>query len=165
MAYTDPLYQDTPGKFVEQFFKEPMVLTTPRIFIDICDGDIEIALFLSQCYYWLTRGKRSDGFFWKSDVEWLQETGLTHSKLIRARKMLKSKDLITIKKLKAEGSPTLHYKVNCVNLYKTMMAIAETDLGKEKYPKKGNRPEIYTSNTDPSSETMKMALSLKDIPF
>lgn len=75
-------------------------------------GDLETAIILSQLIYWCDRGKRSDGYIFKSYKEWKQETSLSEYKVRQAINKLKGKGILLIKTERANGSPTLHYKLD-----------------------------------------------------
>lgn len=58
-----------------------------RTFVDLGVG-ITGALMLSQCVYWSTRTQRGDGWFYKTQAEWSDETGLSRREQETARKRL-----------------------------------------------------------------------------
>lgn len=58
-----------------------------RTFVDLGVG-ITGALMLSQCVYWSTRTKNAEGWFYKTQAEWTDETGLTRREQETARKKL-----------------------------------------------------------------------------
>ena len=64
-----------------------------RTFVDLGLG-ITGALMLSQCVYWSTRTKDSDGWFYKTQSEWTEETGMTRREQETARKKLVSKGYV-----------------------------------------------------------------------
>jgi len=103
------------------------ILTIPRLYIDILDGDVKAALLLSQIVYWSDKSKRTDGWFWKSFKEWNDELGLTQKVVVRAVSVLKDLGLIETKVKRAMGAPTTHYKVNLQLL--TNLIIAKGDNG------------------------------------
>ena len=84
------------------------ILTIPRIYIDITDGDHLAALFLSQCIYWSDKGSKE--WFYKSDREWEEELGLSHSQVSRIRKKLDP--ILKTKVKRANGAPTTHYMID-----------------------------------------------------
>lgn len=51
---------------------------------------VNAALMLSQAVYWSIRTKNPDGWFWKTQDEWEEETGLTRREQESARKQLRS---------------------------------------------------------------------------
>ena len=61
-----------------------------RTFVDLGVG-ITGALMLSQCVYWSTRTKDDEGWFYKTQAEWTNETGMTRREQETARKKLVSK--------------------------------------------------------------------------
>lgn len=58
-----------------------------RAYVDLGLG-ITGALMLSQCVYWRTRTSSPEGWFYKSQAEWQQETGLGRREQETARKRL-----------------------------------------------------------------------------
>ncbi|UPT53256.1 hypothetical protein [Synechococcus phage Yong-L1-251] len=64
-----------------------------RTFVDLGLG-ITGALMLSQCVYWSTRTKDSDGWFYKTQAEWTEETGMTRREQETARKKLVGKGYV-----------------------------------------------------------------------
>jgi hypothetical protein len=80
-----------------------------RVFAEIGGGAIP-GLFLSQAFYWTSRTKDPDGWFYKTQEEWCDETALIRSEQDRARRELKSRKLIEEQK---RGLPCkLYYRVN-----------------------------------------------------
>ncbi len=84
------------------------ILTIPRLFIEIT-GDVNSALLLSQLIYW--QDKKNGEWVYKSYKEWTAEIGLSEKVVRRASKNLQEKGLIETKLKRANGSPTLHYKL------------------------------------------------------
>ena len=79
-----------------------------RCFVTIT-GTVTAALMLSQAVYWSKRTKE-DGWFYKTQEEWTEETGLTRGEQDEARKRLKSYGYLDEKR---QGMPArLHYRVN-----------------------------------------------------
>jgi len=58
------------------------------------------------------RGGARDGFIYKSAKEWNEETGLTPYAVNKARKKLQAIGMLETKKKRANGSPTIHYRLN-----------------------------------------------------
>ncbi len=75
-------------------------------------GDIETAIFFQQIHYWSDKGGRQDGFIYKTQEEIEYETTLTRFQQDRVRKKLVNQGLLEVKKVKANGVPTLHYKLS-----------------------------------------------------
>lgn len=91
-------------------------LNIPVAFIKMT-GDINQAILLNQIIYWSDRSTRKDGYFYKSYPEWAEEIFLTKYQVTTAANKLKEKGLISTKLMKANGAPTLHYKVRSKSLY------------------------------------------------
>lgn len=83
-------------------------------------GGIEEAIFIQQLNYWMDKTKRKDGFVYKTQKEFEKETTLSRRQQERIRKKFLSKNIIETKKIKANGSPTWHYKINYGELEKIL---------------------------------------------
>jgi len=84
-------------------------------------GGVKAGIFLSQLLYWSDKGKRADGFIWKTQEEWELETALTRREQETARKTLKAKRLLDER---LEGIPAkLYYKINTDLLYELLEAL------------------------------------------
>lgn len=86
------------------------ILTIPRIFVDLV-GDLETALFLSQVLYWSDKGSQDGGWFYKTYAEWEEEICLNEYKVRKAKNKLEEMGLIETKIKKANGNPTVHYRL------------------------------------------------------
>jgi len=73
-------------------------------------GDIQTAIYFQQLYYWRDKGGRKDGYVYKSKKEIEKETTLSRFHQDKARKKLVELGWISVKKFKANGAPTLHFK-------------------------------------------------------
>jgi hypothetical protein len=94
-----------------------------RAFVDLGVG-ITGALMLSQCVYWSTRTKNPDGWFYKTQSEWADETGLTRREQETARKRLIAKGYVVEVR---RGVPCkVYYKLNREALEADLWQIAQT---------------------------------------
>jgi hypothetical protein len=74
-------------------------------------GSVTAALMLSQAIYWTPRTRDRYGWFYKSQKDWEEETGLTRSEQEIARKLLR---VTGFWHEKLRGVPaTLYYCVDC----------------------------------------------------
>lgn len=81
------------------------------------------SLMLSQMVYWSKRTKDQNGYFYKTQDEWLEETGLTRYEQEGARKRLKELGFISEHK---HGVPCkVHFKVNHECLYSALIQYVE----------------------------------------
>lgn len=96
-----------------------------RCFVTIT-GSVTAAVMLSQAVYWSTRTQDPDGWFWKTQADWEEETGLTRREQETARKTLRNLGLI---EENLAGVPaTLHFKVNKVALKASMANCAKPSM-------------------------------------
>ncbi len=84
-----------------------------RVFAEI-GGSVTAGVFLSQAVYWSQRTKDSDGWFWKTQKEWFEETYLKRREQEAARRELRAIGVLEEKK---KGTPAkLYFKINLETL-------------------------------------------------
>lgn len=119
-------------------------------------GSVKAAIFLCQLLYWTGKGKRADGFIWKTQAEMETETALTRSEQETARKKLKR---LGILEEKLHGIPAkLHYRINAARLLELIEAFYDNqDCGKPANCDAGNLQtitEITTEITDNTADAV-----------
>lgn len=80
----------------------------PELSIEL--GGIPEAIYYQQLYYWRDKGNRPDGFIYKTKEEIEEETTLSREQQDRIKKKLIDLGWLEVKRIKANGAPTLHYK-------------------------------------------------------
>lgn len=100
---------------VSEFSGQKNSITIPRIYIKLCGGDFTTAAVLSQLVFWSAKGKRADGYFWKSYEEIaneLCEDEITVEQVRYAVKKLKNLlcDCFFVEVKRANGITTNHYR-------------------------------------------------------
>ena len=81
-------------------------------------GSTVAAIFLSQAWYWSKRHADDDGWFYKSGIEWEEETRLSRSEQETARKHCKAAGVI---EERLKGVPaTLYYRVVKEKVYELL---------------------------------------------
>ncbi len=90
-------------------------------------GSIEAAIYLQQLYYWRDKGSREDEFIYKTKDEIEEETTLTRRQQDPIRKKLERLGVLETKLLKANGTPTLHYRLNIGRLNE-LLGVATTKI-------------------------------------
>lgn len=127
------------------------------------------ALMLSQMVYWSKRTKDKNGFFYKTQDDWLEETGLTRYEQEGARKKLKELGFILERK---HGVPCkVHFKVNHEHLYLALIQYAENQqTGMWETPKLGcgkptnNDAENQQTNTENTTKnTSESTTDINDV--
>lgn len=105
------MLKEMAGQLAGQLVGQANILTIPRLFLE-CLGDLESALLLAQILYWSDKGKKGGGWFYKTYDEWYEELALTKYQVTKAKNKLAAEGLIETKVMKANGNPTVHYRVN-----------------------------------------------------
>lgn len=94
---------------VREISGQSNTLTIPRFYVDLCGGDIQVALFLTQCIEGYN--DNADGWFAKTAAEWKQEICIGRSTLDRATKTLEEKGVLETAIRKINEAPTKHYRI------------------------------------------------------
>lgn len=89
------------------FFDRPIAFH--RVLVRVTGG-VKSALMLGQLIYWSKRTKDVDGWVYKTQKEWEEETGLTRREQETARKMLVERKVIEEKLAKSPAK--LHYRIH-----------------------------------------------------
>jgi len=89
-------------------------------------GGVKQAIFVSQLLYWTDKGSRADGFIWKTQEEWTDETGLSAGEQRTARKHLVEQGIL-IERLQ-DIPARLYYKLNLDTLQARMEEYYEQDM-------------------------------------
>jgi hypothetical protein len=99
-------------------------IMVPLTYVHLCDGNWDMAVLLRQIAYWTgyyTQKGRRDGWFYKTYDEWARDTGIKESRVRRAIRGSSRRDsrMVTLQMLgvetkikKANGAPTVHYRID-----------------------------------------------------
>lgn len=125
-------------------------------------GGVKQAVFISQLLYWDEKGSRPDGFIWKTQKEFENETGLTRYEQETARKHLKASGVLEEKK---HGIPAkLHYRLNFKKLLEAFEKYQQTSMQKPRIQGCGNpansdveTPQCITESTHESTTEKEVA--------
>lgn len=118
-------------------------------------GGINEAIYWQQIYYWSDKGKRDDGFVYKTKGEIEAETTLTRDQQDRARKNLEKQGYLVTKLIKANGAPTLHYKPAIGLVENQLIQSQETHQSEKRETSQSiteSTQESTTESTTPASE-------------
>lgn len=95
-----------------------------RVFVDLT-GSVMAALMLSQAMYWTGRGDDKTGWFWKTQSEWQDETGMNRYQQDKARAVLREHDFW---QEELRGLPAkMHYRVNQDRLMGAVVSLSTVD--------------------------------------
>jgi hypothetical protein len=97
---------------------------TPRLYVDLFDGDLVAAVWLNQVVYW--DGKTSEPIgFYKTYAEWKRELGLSQYQVRRVALACQRLGFVNITFRKVYGTPKNHYLVVWPVLLKALKATLE----------------------------------------
>lgn len=114
--------RETIQSLIKQATGERNTVLTPRLFIDLLDGDCNAALVLNQVLYWCERSTHPEGWFYKTYDQWHEELHLTKYQIKRVfdgdprvakpKKTLRDIGVETQVRRAPSGSPTVHYRID-----------------------------------------------------
>lgn len=96
---------------ISQISGQENIVVVPKLFVKLT-GDLTTAILLNQIVFYSDKSKRTDGYFYKSYKEWEEEVCLTKRQVSYSTAKLKEMGLVETKLMKANGAPTLHYKLD-----------------------------------------------------
>jgi len=140
---------DVMKQFIKAMSGQENMVSIPKLYIQMFGGDIDIAILLSQVVYWSDKSKRTDGYFYKTYSEWENEIGLSEYKIKKAVKQLKESEIIETKLKRANGSPTIHYKLNMSNLQNLIIKFLDNQETSE-----SESIKISESESEETSESL-----------
>lgn len=101
------------------------VIAFHRPLADVAGGATG-GLFLSQLLYWSDKGSDPDGWIYKTQAEWTEETALTRWEQERARKVLREKGIL--EEQRRDVPARLYYRLN-IDALASMLNHALKDEG------------------------------------
>lgn len=147
---------------ISDFLDRPIAFH--RVFVSI-SGSVTGAVFLSQALYWSKRTTSSDGFFYKTQAEWEEETGLSRREQETVRKRLKA---IGILSEALRGTPAkLYYKVE-IDVLESALSPDKDDVKRQTSMAESAKldwrkaPNLHTENT---TETTTKNAPRRDVGF
>ncbi|MCQ6531117.1 conserved phage C-terminal domain-containing protein [Bacillus mycoides] len=102
---------NTIRTIISQISGQENIVVVPKLFVKLT-GDLTTAILLNQIVFYSDKSKRTDGYFYKSHKEWEEEICLTKRQVSYSTAKLKEMGLVETKLMKANGAPTLHYKLD-----------------------------------------------------
>ncbi len=109
-------------KQIDKFFDRRPILYQPGLAIVL--ESVNAAIILYQLLYWHQKGKREDGFIFKTSEELRRETGLSRTQQDNGIRRLISLGIVD-KKL-AQIPAKRHFRVNFVELQKRLPGLKQT---------------------------------------
>lgn len=104
------------------------------------------AILLSQLEYWSDKTGRNDGWLYKTKEELTDETSLSRFQQDQARGKLQALGLIETKVRRANGKPTIHYRVAFPKVRNLLYEALETDDSEKRETR-----QCITENTQEST--------------
>lgn len=137
--------------FLTKLLDRPIAFHRP--FVDLGVG-VTGALMLSQAIYWSKRTRDADGWFYKTQIDWQDETGMTRTEQDNARKRLKAIGVLQEHK---KGVPCkVYYRIDFEALQTRLQETCKLDSGKPANSDAGN-PQTITETTAETTTESKQA--------
>jgi len=150
---------------ISQFSGQNNIITINVAYVDFV-GDIETAILLSQIIYWTDRTTRNDGFFYKTDEDWQEEIRLSKYAIRKARKKLEEMGFLETKVKKANGNPTVHYRLDrhrFVESFISFLRNRKNEIAKTKKRNCENKISLTEITTETTTEITTSIVNDKNI--
>ncbi|MFS0784752.1 conserved phage C-terminal domain-containing protein [Bacillus sp. 1P06AnD] len=158
-------YKQHVFSLIAQLTGQSNIITVNVALVNFVD-DFETGLFLSQLIYWSDRGTRKDGFFYKTDEEWQQEIMLSQYSIRKARRRLEKMGLLETKVMKANGSPTVHYRFNksrFSDLFISFLRNQKNEIADSKERSFENESSLTEITTETTTEINNISIPFSEI--
>lgn len=149
-------------EFIKRISGQANFIGTPRVYIDMFDGDLVAAVWFNQVVYWDGKNKNPIGFY-KTYSEWYEELGLTESQVRRVAKLCEQMGLVNIAFHKVYGTPKNHYLVIWDELLKRLSPNLHFPQGQESEPSETSGSEGKESSGSIEGKESSPSLSIEEI--
>ncbi|WP_144508203.1 DnaD domain-containing protein [Bacillus thuringiensis] len=109
---------------ISQISGQDNIVVVPKLFVKLT-GDITTAILLNQIVFYSDKSKRTDGFFYKTYKEWKDEICLTERQVRYSTRKLVDRGLVETVLKKANGAPTVHYKLDYNKLVESILTLCQ----------------------------------------
>ncbi|PGC72653.1 hypothetical protein [Bacillus wiedmannii] len=137
---------NTIRTIISQISGQENIVVVPKLFIKLT-GDLTTAVLLNQIVFYSDKSKRTDGYFYKSHKEWQEEICLTKRQVSYSTAKLKEMGLVDTKLMKANGAPTLHYKLDYDKLVDWIVTNCNNGKSQNVTMDSNNLSQSLTENT------------------
>ncbi|ABK88177.1 TPA: conserved phage C-terminal domain-containing protein [Bacillus cereus] len=149
---------NTIRTIISQMSGQENIVVVPKLFVKLT-GDLTTAILLNQIVFYSDKSKRKDGFFYKTYKEWEEEICLTERQVRYSTKKLVASGYVETALKKANGAPTVHYKLDFDKLLDSIL----TNCQNGNLHIVGMEPDkMSESLTEITTETTTKITTLKD---
>lgn len=111
VPYLDEYPQDDRFHILRETTGNGNRISIERIYIEVMGGDVLGGLFVSQLVFWSRKGKRKDGWFYRTQDEWEKRDYLSRRMVEKYTKACGKAGWLETKLMRANGAPTTHYRI------------------------------------------------------
>jgi hypothetical protein len=131
---------------IKRFSGQENTFVVPKMYVQYT-GDLTTAVLLNQIVFYSDKSKRTDGYFYKSYKEWEEDICLTERQVRHSVNKLKEKNVLETKLMKANGSPTVHYKLDYDKLVESILTLCQNPILQNVSIQSNNMSESLTEIT------------------
>ena len=158
----DNSFQQQIFAMIEENTGKNPCIAIPQAIFRFC-GVHDAAVLLSQLIYWCDKGKSPDRYIFKTYCEWHDETHLSEYRVKKAAKKLEAMGILKIKKKKAHGAPTMHYKLDCKALTDAFLKFLRNETENLKNSSCNPSESITKNTSEITTENFTMAQISREI--
>lgn len=159
---TEPTNHKEITALIKRISGQANFIGTPRIYVDIFDGDLVAAVWFNQVVYW--DGKTSEPIgFYKTYAEWRAELGLSRYQVNRVAQACQQRGLVNIMFRKVYGTPKNHYLVIWPELLRVLKETLEKSDSEETDSSETRSSESKESEGSMEGQESVSSLSIEEI--
>lgn len=154
---------DAMAQLIRSFSGQENTIGVPRAYVRLMNS-LEGGVFLSQLIFWSDKGGREDGWFYKTYQEWWDDINLSEYEVRKWAKVLTRQGVLETKVMRANGSPTVHYRLDMTKFSEWILKFLRNENEKSQEPKEkiqDSITEITTELTDPQPDKSNDDLSVE----
>lgn len=137
---------DSIRSLITRFSGQHNAFTVPKLFVELT-GDFTTAILLNQIVFLSDKSTRKDGYFYKTYKEWEEEICLSERQVRRSVNKLKNMGLVETILKRANGSPTVHYKLDYNKLVDSILTLCQIPPLQNVSIQHNNMSETLTETT------------------
>jgi hypothetical protein len=139
------------AQLIRSFSGQENTIGVPRVYVRLMNS-LEGGVFLSQLIFWSDKGGREDGWFYKTYQEWWDDINLSEYEVRKWAKVLVKQGVLETKVMRANGSPTVHYRLDMAKFSEWILKFLRNENEKSQEPKAKIQDSITEITTETTTE-------------
>lgn len=145
VPYMDEYPQDERFHVLREATGHGSRISIERVYIEAMGKDVLGGLFVSQLVFWSGKGKRRDGWFYRTAEEWLDKDYLNRYQVDKYTRTCVKAGWLEAKIMRANGAPTRHYRIDQTKFVEWLGQYADLSKSANPFVEKDKTREMSKS--------------------